>query len=119
MLFPKPPKRVKKRRLGVTPNLHAFVLNRDGACVPYLLGWPHDCQTRFGQSHSPYHLSMLTLEHVKDELGMSIRAEDDPQHLVACCGMLNDQVPSALLRELLRAYLERVERLGLNARYRP
>lgn len=58
----------------VTPDLRLDVLRRDRGCVaPLLGGTAIDC---FGT---------LTLEHVKDELRMGVRAASDLAHLVTLC----------------------------------
>ncbi len=62
------------RRDPVTPEMRLRVFRRDGGCVaPRLGGSAMDC---FGQ---------LTLEHVKDELRLGIRAPSDEAHLVTLC----------------------------------
>lgn len=62
------------KRDPVTPELRAQVIARDDGCMaPRLGGTFHDC---FGR---------LTLEHVKDELRMGVRAPSDPAHLVTLC----------------------------------
>ncbi len=58
----------------VTPTMAVRVFARDHGCVaPRLGGSVMDC---FGR---------LTLEHVKDELRMGVRAPSDMAHLVTLC----------------------------------
>lgn len=63
-----------KRRDPVTPEMRLAVLRRDSGCVAPLVGGSvMDC---FGR---------LTLEHVKDELRLGVRAPSDAAHLVTLC----------------------------------
>lgn len=58
----------------VTPETRLWVFARDGGCVaPRLGGSFHDCWGR------------LTLEHVKDQPRMGVRAPSDMAHLVTLC----------------------------------
>jgi hypothetical protein len=62
------------RRDPVTTSVCLAVILRDGGCVaPQLGGSVMDCWGR------------LTLEHVKDELRMGVRAPSDLAHLVTLC----------------------------------
>lgn len=62
------------RRDPVTPAVRLAVLERDSGCRAPLLGGSFlDCWGR------------LTLEHVKDDLRMGVRAPSDPAHLVTLC----------------------------------
>jgi hypothetical protein len=77
-------------------------------CVQAKIDPSHECRTVFGKPHRADDLAMLTLEHVKDDLMMGKRAPDDLDHLVALCGLLNNQPPAKEQRENFRAYLDRV-----------
>jgi hypothetical protein len=58
----------------VTPELRLAVLERDRGCVAVKLGAdPADCR------------SPLTLDHVKSQPRMGLRAPSDMGHLVAVC----------------------------------
>jgi hypothetical protein len=88
------------RRDPVTREVALYVLQRDAACVAVTLGEsPADCGGR------------LTLDHVKDQPAMGVRAPSDPAHLVSLCeehhlwtGWATSHRPE------LREYLARVER---------
>ena len=99
----------------VTPDMRERVLRRDGACVAAVLESrgmvdtrDHVCRDQWGAEHDPRALGRLTLEHVKDDLAMSMRAPSDERHLVACCYGLNVGVPSKTWRAAFRAYLRSV-----------
>jgi hypothetical protein len=94
---------------GVTPELHEYILKRDKCCILYRMDRRHICRDRWNTSHSPYDTSRLTLDHVKDNLMMGLRAPSDPHHLVAMCFSGNVGVPSKEVREAERAYLAQVE----------
>lgn len=61
-----------RRRDPVTEQTAIYVLARDGGCVAYGMG-DTDCGGR------------LTLDHVKDEPRMGVRAPSDAAHLVSLC----------------------------------
>jgi hypothetical protein len=64
----------RRRRDPVTRDIALAVLQRDGGCVaPYLGGSFMDCAGR------------NTLDHVKDEPRMGVRAPSDMAHLVTLC----------------------------------
>jgi hypothetical protein len=69
----------------------------------------HVCRDQWGNRHSAWNLSRLTLDHVKDELGMGKRAPSDKRHLVAMCHAGNTKPPTAIEREAERKYLAEVE----------
>jgi hypothetical protein len=92
----------------VTPELHAAILGRDGACVLWKLDPTHVCHDAWGQEHDATAVWMLSLEHVKDEPRMGVRAPSDPQHLVAMCYGSNLDVPSKAQRQAIREYLRAV-----------
>jgi hypothetical protein len=66
---------MKRRRPDpVTHDVALTVLQRDSGCVAVALGEPPStCGGR------------LTLDHVKDQPRMGVRAPSDPAHLVALC----------------------------------
>jgi hypothetical protein len=63
-----------RRKDPVTPELRLLVLRRDGICVTRRID-PNadDCAGR------------LTLDHVKDQPRMGVRAPSDPAHLAVVC----------------------------------
>jgi hypothetical protein len=93
------------KRDPVTPDVRSAVFLRDKGCIAPLLGGTFmDCAGR------------LTLEHVKDELRMGVRAPSDMAHLVTLCEGHTENGRRAGYqwntdkrnRALVRAYLERV-----------
>ena len=96
------------RKDPVTPELREQILDRDGWCVLAKINPEHQCRDTWGVPHHPADRSKLTLEHVKTQLRMGVRAPSDPRHLIALCGGANTGVPSKADREAFRAYLERV-----------
>lgn len=93
------------KRDPVTPETRAAVFTRDGGCVAPLLGGSvMDC---FGR---------LTLEHVKEQLRMGVRAPSDERHLVTLCQGHSEDGRRAgyqwnstkANRARVREYLERV-----------
>lgn len=85
------------RRDPVTPELRLAIFARDHGCAAVTLGEsPADCEGR------------LTLDHVKDQPRMGVRAPSDERHLVTLCWghHLNGWATSH--RPALRAYLARV-----------
>jgi hypothetical protein len=89
----------------VTPAVHAAVLARDLQCFAYRMDRRHICKDAWGRSHSPYDLSRLTLDHVKDAPALGKRAPSDMLHLVAMCAGTNIGVPSKAIRQAEREYL--------------
>jgi hypothetical protein len=64
----------RRRKDPVTHDVALTVLQRDAGCVAVALGEaPSTCGGR------------LTLDHVKDQPRMGVRAPSDPAHLVALC----------------------------------
>jgi len=57
----------------VTADLRLAVLERDGDCVAFQFSATDECRGR------------LTLDHVKDEPRMGVRAPSDMAHLVTVC----------------------------------
>ena len=89
----------------VTPAVRSTVLRRDGECLEYKRNPAHVCRDRWGASHAAWALDLLTLEHVKDQPRMGVRAPSDPAHLVALCFAANVGVPSKEARAFFREYL--------------
>lgn len=87
------------------------VIDRDGRCVFAILDPEHVCR-RLGVPHRSDAKHLLTVEHVKHRgmLAMGRRAPSDRRHMVACCLDKNVAVPSKVEREILRTYLEEVNR---------
>ena len=102
-----PPKR-QKRRDPVSPELRLAVLERDRMCVLARFDDQHVCRDKWGTIHAWNDARFLTLEHVKDELRMGVRAASTLQTLVAMCYGGNVGVPSKAQREAIRAYLQEV-----------
>ena len=92
----------------VTHVLHDAVLRRDKECVAAKLGFPHVCRDQWGVAHAPTALPLLTIEHVKDELRMGVRAPSDMAHMIAVCAFINLKPPTKEMRAAFREYLERV-----------
>lgn len=84
------------------------VLVRDGGCVLHFLEPGHICRDVWGQEHAWNDTDKCTLEHVKSDLRMGVRAPNDEAHLVALCGLANFEVPSKAQRAAFREYLSRV-----------
>lgn len=93
----------------VSAEMRRAVLARDKACVLWIMDHGHSCRDRFGVPHAPFDERRLTIEHVKDQIGMGVRAPSDMAHMVALCGGANVGVPSKAEREWMRDYLRRVE----------
>lgn len=92
-----PLRRSTRRKDPVTPDVLLAVLQRDAGCVAVTLGEdPSSCRGR------------LTLDHVKDQPRMGVRAPSDPAHLAAVCewhhleGWATSHRPA--LREYLRSF---------------
>lgn len=100
--------RRKPKADPVTTELREQILDRDGWCVLAKLDPDHQCRDTWGMPHHPADRAKLTLEHVKDQLRMGLRAPSDARHLLALCGGANTGVPSKADREAFRAYLVRV-----------
>ena len=93
------------RRYALPKGLRWAVFVRDEGCVLAKLEPDHECRDVWGQKHSPNNFDRLSLEHVKSDLRMGVKAPNDPEHLVALCGYTNVNVPSKAQRALMRAYL--------------
>lgn len=81
------------------------VLERDKGCVLAFLEPGHVCRDQWQRIHEPEDLGKLTVEHVKDEIGMAKRAPSDPAHMVALDFAANIRPPTKAQRGLFRAYL--------------
>lgn len=84
------------------------VFARDGGCVLAALEPGHQCRDVWNQPHAANDFDRLTLEHVKSDLRMGVRAPNDAEHLVTLCGAANVGVPSKAQRAMFREYLARV-----------
>ena len=94
----------------VTPDLHGYILARDGQCVAATLDAPYPCRDEWGEPLDPRHLYALELDHVRDQPMMGKRAPSDKFHLVAMCpGHHRLDGWATANRPALRAYLSRVE----------
>lgn len=92
----------------VSPELRAAVFARDGRCVLAVLDAQHVCRDRWGTPHRSDATRLLTVEHVKTELRLGLRAPSDLRHLVAMCWAGNVGVPSKDQRQAIRVYLAAV-----------
>lgn len=99
---------MRRRPYAMPKGLRWAVFVRDGGCVLAKLEPGHVCRDIWNQQHAPNDFDRLTLEHVKSELRMGVRAENDLEHLVALCGYTNVNVPSKVQRGLMRDYLAKV-----------
>ena len=81
------------------------VFIRDGGCVLAKLEPDHECRDVWGQPHAWNDTDRCTLEHVKSDLRMGVRAPNDAAHLVTLCGYANVNVPSKAQRAMFREYL--------------
>jgi hypothetical protein len=92
----------------VTPALRDAVFARDGRCVLFNLDPDHVCRDKWGQPHIASRTDLLTIEHVKRELRMGVRAPSDLRHCVSMCWAGNLGPPTKDQRQAIRAYLEEV-----------
>ena len=99
---------MRRRPYALPKGLRWAVFIRDGGCVLAKLEPGHVCRDVWSQVHAPNDFDRLTLEHVKTDLRMGVRAENDMDHLVALCGLANFEVPSKAQRALFREYLRTV-----------
>jgi hypothetical protein len=95
------------RRLpyAMPKGLRWAVFSRDGGCILASLQEGHQCKDRWNQPHAPNNFDVLSVEHIKLELGMSVPRIHDLQHCVTLCAAANINVPSKAQRELMRSYL--------------
>ena len=85
------------------------VFSRDGGCILAKLQPGHQCRDRWGQPHAPNNFDVLSIEHIKLELGMSVPRIHDLQHCVTLCAFTNGKPPSKEERALMRAYLAKFD----------
>ena len=90
--------------------LRRFILTRDRECLAYKFDKQHVCRDKWGTEHWPSDQERLTIEHVKHDLGMGIKANDDAESMVAMCWAANVGVPSKVLRAFCREYLTNTNR---------
>lgn len=102
--------RRKPHKDPVTSELRQAILERDQACVLSKLDPSHQCRDQWGTPHRSDDLGRLSLEHVKGESRMGLRAPSDLGHLVAMCMSGNLAVQSKVVRNQIRAYLAEVNR---------
>lgn len=79
------------------------VMARDKRCFILRLDSTHVCRDRWGTPHDSR--LWLTLDHVKAQPRMGVRAPSDAAHMVAMCHGANTGVPSKAVREAERSYL--------------
>jgi hypothetical protein len=97
--------RRRKQADPVTPELIEALLARDLGCVLSFLTEDHECRDRWGYAADWRDPLALTVEHVKSELRMGVRASSDLDHTVLLCFGANVGVPSKVERAAMRAYL--------------
>jgi hypothetical protein len=85
----------------VTPELREYVLRRDGGCVA-----PVACDCEASRSCS----GRLTIDHVKDEPRLGVRAPSDARHCATLCERHHlDTGWATAHRPHLREYLRQKE----------
>lgn len=90
----------------VTPDLHRYIVRRDGGCFIAKFDDRHECRDRWGTPHSPLSLALLTVDHFWLHAGgtKGKRAPSHKAHLVAMCWGANVGAPSKTIRERERGY---------------
>lgn len=118
MMYPKPRKIPGGRRRQTLhgaavswATLRAYVFARDKVCIGFKVDPDHVCRDRWGLPHAPGDGAKLTLDHVTRHKGGTLgrRPNDDARYLVAACDGLNVGVPSGLIRDAERSWLDLVE----------
>jgi hypothetical protein len=97
--------RRRTRRDPVTPEFREAVFARDLGCVLAFLQRGHVCRSRWGERVDWQDRSAWSIEHVKSDLRMGVRAASDMAHTVTLCAGANLAVPSKEQRALIRTYL--------------
>lgn len=92
----------------VTHTVRQEVMRRDGRCLMAVFEPLHVCRDAWGIPHAATATAKLTVEHVKSDLRMGVRAPSDMAHLTLLCWQANTGVPSKAFREFARDYLARV-----------
>lgn len=89
--------------------LRTYVFTLWRSCFAYRVDPSHVCFGTFGQRHSPYDHSMLTLEHVTQVHSVSEGRKTDERHTVPLCAALNGVsiAPASLRRQMRRDLLLR------------
>lgn len=83
--------------------LHDAVILRDRMCIAALLDLSHQCRDKYGDTHEPYELDKLTLDHVRDRRG---RRQDLAEWCIATCSQANSAEHwESANRNLAQAYL--------------
>lgn len=100
--------RRRARKDPVTPELREAVLRRDRVCFVSRVDLSHICRDGWGMPHRSDDTNRLSIEHVKDEPRMGVRAPSDAGHCLALCHGANNGVPSKEMRAAMRSYLARV-----------
>ena len=97
------PERMPMHKDPVTPQMHRRILERDRGCVALVVD-----STQLGSCSG-----RLTLDHVKDQPRMGVRAPSDEHHLVTLCAWHHQGQKAGRIwattkehREWLRMYLE-------------
>lgn len=80
----------RKEETKVTPEMHAYILDRDRICIAKRVDMTHQCRTRFGVQHPSDDRRCLTLDHVHHAATTGVRAKSDKWHLIAACGDANN-----------------------------
>lgn len=103
----RPPAR--KEETKVTPQMHAYILNRDKMCFAARVEPEHRCRDRWGNPHAADALNRLTLDHVHEHAMMGVRAKSIRGRMVAACGWANNEGWCSAHRNEEREYLRLVE----------
>ena len=85
MMFPKPLRRVRRKghKDPVSADTVSAVLVRDRGCVAAQIDPDHECRSALGYPHRWDDLAQMTMEHVKDQPRLGVRAPSDIGHLIA------------------------------------
>ena len=93
----------------VSPELVAYILDRDRICIAARLDPEHRCMTRFRQPHTADDRRYLTIEHVHEAATTGKRAKSDKWHTLAACGWANNEGWCGSHKQEERDYLAKVE----------
>lgn len=94
--------RRRGQRDPVTLELIDALVRRDLGCVLAFLEDEHVCRDAWGEVTDWRNASV---EHIKSDLRMGVRAKSDLDHCVLLCAGTNIAVPSKAQRQLMRDYL--------------
>lgn len=97
----------------VTPELHAYIMERDQMCFAARVDFDHVCRDTYGDIHRSNDKRKLTLDHVHDAATIGKRAPSDRYHLLVLCGWANTQGWASAHRNDEREYLAMVNDDGV------